>query len=92
MWVKKCVEMREMLFKNTNQTPPQDFLPFFFSFFFSFFSETQKKIKIKIKNLDDKLKQRTKNLHSFLQGMYKSAKNGIKIKKNNAVNRINLQR
>ena len=42
--------------------------------------------------LDDKLKQRTKNLHSFLQGMYKSAKNGIKIKKNNAVNRINLQR
>ena len=30
--------------------------------------------------LDDKLKQRTKNLQSFLQGTYKSAKNGIKKK------------
>ena len=23
MWVKKCVEIREILFKNTNQTPPK---------------------------------------------------------------------
>ena len=26
MWVKKCIEMREMLFKITNQTPPNLFL------------------------------------------------------------------
>ena len=33
MWVKKCIEMREMLFKNlkwlfenTNQTPPKSFM------------------------------------------------------------------